>query len=90
VTVDEGWTACARCGEAQRNHGLGCDDACAEFVSYAGLGAENARLRAALEWYGEQARLCRLIHSEGDAGRHALNNDGGAKARAALGECKGA
>lgn len=41
-------------------------------------------LREALEWYGEQARLCRLIHSEGDAGRYALSNDGGKRARAAL------
>lgn len=41
-------------------------------------------LVAALEWYGEQARLCRLIHSEGDAGRHALSNDGGRLAREAL------
>lgn len=38
----------------------------------------------ALEWYGEQARLCRLIHQEGDAGRHALNDDGGKRAREAL------
>jgi hypothetical protein len=45
---------------------------------------ENAKLREALEWYGEQARLCRLIHSEGDAGRHALANDGGIRARKAL------
>lgn len=52
----------------------------------AALKAENERLRAALEWYGEQARLARLIHSEGDAGRHALANDGGLIARAALGE----
>ena len=43
-----------------------------------------AKLREALEWYGEQARLCRLIHSEGDAGRHALSSDGGTRARAAL------
>lgn len=48
------------------------------------LEAENARLREALEWYGEQARLCRLVHREGDAGRHALNADGGSRARAAL------
>ena len=48
--------------------------------------AEIARLREALEWYGEQARLCRLIHSEGDAGRAALSEDGGKCARAALGE----
>ncbi len=44
------------------------------------------RMREALEWYGEQARLCRIVHKEGDAGRHALNNDGGKRARAALGE----
>ena len=42
------------------------------------------RLREALEWYGEQARLARLIHSEGDKGRNALAADGGEKARAAL------
>lgn len=41
-------------------------------------------MREALEWYGEQSRLCRLIHSEGDTGRHALAADGGKKARAAL------
>lgn len=47
----------------------------------------NAILSAldALEWYGEQARLCRLIHSEGDVGRHALSNDGGRLAREAMG-----
>lgn len=37
-----------------------------------------------LAWYGEQARLCRIIHKEGDAGRHALDADGGKRARAAL------
>lgn len=42
---------------------------------------EIVRLRDALAWYGEQARLCRLIHSEGDAGRHALADDGGKRAR---------
>lgn len=42
------------------------------------------RAEAALSWYGEQARLCRLVHSEGDAGRHALDDDGGKRARAAL------
>ena len=45
---------------------------------------EIERLREALEWYGEQARLARLIHSEGDAGRHALQEDGGKKARTTL------
>ena len=41
-------------------------------------------MREALEWYGEQARLCRLIHSEGDAGRHALAHDGGKRALSVL------
>ena len=46
--------------------------------------AENERLRKELTWYGEQSRLARIIHSEGDAGRHALQADGGNRARAAL------
>lgn len=41
-------------------------------------------LREALEWYGEQARLARLIHSEGDKGRWALAEDGGKRAREVL------
>ncbi len=48
------------------------------------LAAQQAVMRQALEWYQEQARLCRLIHSEGDAGRNALAADGGRRARAAL------
>lgn len=48
------------------------------------LTAEIDRLRQTLEWYAEQARLCRLIHSEGDAGRHALSEDGGKRAQQAL------
>jgi hypothetical protein len=43
-----------------------------------------AGLVEALEWYAEQTRLCRLIHSEGDAGRNALAADGGKRAREAL------
>lgn len=46
--------------------------------------AADGKLREALEWYGEQSRLCRLIHREGDAGRNALAKDGGKRARAAL------
>lgn len=46
--------------------------------------AENQRLRETLTWYGEQARLARLIHSEGDAGRRNLEADGGTRARAAM------
>lgn len=45
---------------------------------------EVERLREELAWYGEQARLARLIHSEGDAGRHALAEDGGKRAQAVL------
>jgi hypothetical protein len=43
-------------------------------------------LREELAWYGEQARLARLIHSEGDAGRAALAEDGGKRASALLSE----
>lgn len=43
----------------------------------------------ALKWYGEQARLARLIHSEGDAGRNALANDGGKRARTILAQIGG-
>lgn len=42
-------------------------------------------LEEALRWYGENARLCRLIHSGGDAGRYALSADGGQLAKDALG-----
>jgi hypothetical protein len=43
-------------------------------------------LEDALRWYGEQARLAKLIHSEGDSGRNALAKDGGERARTALQE----
>lgn len=46
--------------------------------------AENERLRAALEWYAEQAAGCRKLGSIGDPFRHALDRDGGDRARAAL------
>ena len=42
-----------------------------------------------LQWYAEQTRLCRLIHSGGDSGRNALSSDGGTKARAALAALEG-
>ena len=48
------------------------------------LEAANAELMESLSFYAEHARLCRLIHSEGDAGRNALAKDGGDKARAAI------
>lgn len=55
-----------------------------EAVTMADLEAENKALRAVLQWYEKQASLCRLIHSEGDAGRNALSADGGFRARAIL------
>ena len=56
----------------------------------AALEAKVARMVGALEWYQEQARLCRLIHKEGDAGRLALSDDGGKRAAAALAEVQSA
>ena len=47
---------------------------------------ESERRGEALAWYGEQARLARLIHSEGDEGRRKLAEDGGERARTALQE----
>lgn len=46
--------------------------------------AENERLAEALRWYAEQTALCRKLGSAGDAGRSALDADGGKRARAAL------
>lgn len=45
---------------------------------------EIHRLREVVAWYGECARLARLITSEGDAGRNALADDGGKKAARVL------
>ena len=75
--------------------GSGCDPiidairALATPDQIAALAAERAKLDKAVEvlrWYADQTRLCRLIHSEGDAGRNALAADGGTKARAVLAE----
>lgn len=44
------------------------------------LREQNGEMLSLLKWYRDHARLTRLIHSEGDAGRHALANDGGEKA----------
>jgi hypothetical protein len=41
-------------------------------------------LRAALEWYAEQVAGCRKITREGNTARHALDADGGKRAREAL------
>lgn len=46
--------------------------------------AERDRLRDALGWYAEQASGCRKLGAGGDEFRHALDHDGGARARAAL------
>lgn len=62
----------------------------------AGTAEANARLicaapemAEALAWYGEQARLARLVHSGGDEGRNAIASDGGNKARALLARING-
>ena len=60
----------------------GLEAVCADLV--AAKDARIAELEAALVWYGEQARLCRLITGDGDAGRQAIVDDGGDKASAAL------
>ena len=48
--------------------------------------AKVALMTEALEWYGERARLARLIHSGGDPARFELSDDGGKRARRALSE----
>jgi hypothetical protein len=56
-------------------------DECIELrAKLAELERERDELRDGLAWYGEQSRLARLIHSEGDAGRNAIANDGGRRA----------
>jgi len=48
------------------------------------LDQQNHSLRRALSWYEEQVSLCRKVGSLGEPGRHALDRDGGERARAAL------
>ncbi len=60
------------------------DENVTQIMKVAALEAEAQRMREALEWYEEKARLCRLIHNEGEAARQALHRDGGAIACAAL------
>lgn len=56
-------------------------------VPASALTSSQARIEALereLEWYGEQAAGCRKVTSEGDAARHALDADGGKRARSTL------
>lgn len=46
--------------------------------------AEIEILTEALQWYAEQAALCRKLGAGGDKGRQALDADGGKRAYAAL------
>jgi hypothetical protein len=78
-----------RCPTCQALPFYGCTDADGKLVTglfhdARALSAIAAEVVGTLKWYGEQARLARLIHSEGDAGRHALAADGGKRAAAAL------
>ena len=59
------------------------DRAAIEAERIAALEADKEALIEALA-QELQTRLCRLIHSEGDAGRNALAKDGGAIARIAI------
>lgn len=56
-------------------------------VAYVRADLSDALLREAaevLDWYAENSRLARLIHSEGDKGRNTIAQDGGKQARATL------
>ena len=56
-------------------------------AAYVRADLSDALLREAMEvldWYAENSRLARLIHSEGDKGRNAIAQDGGKQARATL------
>jgi hypothetical protein len=46
--------------------------------------ARVREMEQALKWYGEQAAGCRKLSQAGDQFRHALDRDGGARARALL------
>ena len=72
--------------EVERLRGLltECDGKLGRKPCQNGRCMKFVRMREALEWYEEQTRLARLIHSEGDKGRNALAADGGKKACAAL------
>ena len=57
------------------------------WTEYVRADLSDALLReavAVLDWYAENSRLARLIHSEGDKGRNAIAQDGGKSARATL------
>ena len=60
------------------------EDDYGEWVSLEDHQARIAELEGVVRRYGEQARLCRLIHSEGDAARQWLSQDGGKLAKDTL------
>jgi hypothetical protein len=72
---------CPRCQQPEQ-YGCGCTTL--EIAEW----RKNriVELESVVRWYGEQATLARLIHSEGDKGRHALAADGGKTARETLKE----
>lgn len=55
----------------------------------AATGTERESLIDALEWYAVQVRDCRKITPEGDKARHALDADGGHRARHAISRAEG-
>jgi hypothetical protein len=86
-----GWNPCGvyAAGGTKRICGMDNRLELGEHEANAHLIAAAPEMAEVLEWYAEQARLARLIHSEGDAGRHALADDGGKRARAALAKARG-
>jgi hypothetical protein len=73
-------------------HQTACEDnerATAAEASLAAARDEVERKDRALDWYAEKVAGCRMLTNEGDSARAALDADGGARARAALGSGKG-
>ena len=53
------------------------------------LRARAEKAEAALRWYRDQAEGCRKLGGIGDPFRHALDEDGGQRARSVLAEIEG-
>jgi hypothetical protein len=69
------------------NYMSGRYDDCSDVIAFARhrlATTDNAELVGALAWYAEQVAGCRKLGSIGDPFRHALDRDGGERARTAL------
>tara|TARA_R110000851_G_scaffold29327_2_gene80852 strand:+ start:1242 stop:1520 length:279 start_codon:yes stop_codon:yes gene_type:complete len=77
------WDKCHDGGNG-RSCSLAAAAIMAALPDYDAQQARIAELEEVLTWYGEQTRLCRLVHSGGNDARHNLADDGGKRSRAAL------